>query len=168
MHEIMRRYMKVGIIHFMAYPETIKGEGPIVETLTRLAADDYFDVVEITWIKDAGTRARAKALLDTAHMTVAFGGQPMLLTTGSNINDTDDPARRKAVELLRESAGQPSGDPEQSTFLPCVYHALGTLNRHSDRPEDAVSDYRRAVAAQSDLVGRFPDNASYRVVLAWL
>ena len=29
MNESMYKYMKVGIIHFMAFPSTIKGDGPI-------------------------------------------------------------------------------------------------------------------------------------------
>ncbi len=33
MNESIHKYMKVGLIHFMAYPNCIKGEGPIEETL---------------------------------------------------------------------------------------------------------------------------------------
>ena len=36
MNESMHKYMKVGIIHFMAYPVSTKGEGPILETLRRI------------------------------------------------------------------------------------------------------------------------------------
>ena len=35
MNEPMRKYMKVGLVHFMAYPATIKGEGPVVETIKK-------------------------------------------------------------------------------------------------------------------------------------
>ena len=33
MRESLHSYMKVGIVHFMAYPQTPTGEGPIVETV---------------------------------------------------------------------------------------------------------------------------------------
>lgn len=102
MIESMHKYMKVGLIHFMAYPETMKGEGPIEETLKKIAVDDYFDAVEITWIKDAETRKRAKKILDTAHMTVAYGSSPRLLTTGLNINDLNEEGRLKALATLKE------------------------------------------------------------------
>ena len=94
--------MRVGLIHFMAYPSVIKGEGAIEETFRKIAVDDYFDAVEITWIKDPEVRARVKKMIDTAHIDVAYGGQPRLLTTGMNINDLDDAARRLAIANLKE------------------------------------------------------------------
>lgn len=102
MNEPMQKYMNVGIIHFMAYPATMKGEGPILETIRKIAADDYFDAVEITWIKDSEVRRQVKKVLDTAHMKVAYGAQPRLLTTGLNINDTNEEKRLQAVATLKE------------------------------------------------------------------
>jgi sugar phosphate isomerase/epimerase len=102
MYESMYKYMKVGLIHFMAYPDTMKGEGPIVETVRKIALDDYFNAIEVSWIKNPEERAQVKKIIDTSHMTVAYGGQPRLLTTGLNINDLDEEARRKAVSTLKE------------------------------------------------------------------
>ncbi len=56
MMNTLRKHAKIGIIHFMAYPEVMKGDGPIIETLGRLAADDYFDLVEVTRINSAAAR----------------------------------------------------------------------------------------------------------------
>lgn len=41
-------------------------------------------------------------MLDTAHMTVAYGGQPRLLTTGMNINDLNEEGRQRALANLKE------------------------------------------------------------------
>lgn len=101
MKESMYKYMKVGIIHFMAYP-TLNGEGPIVETLQKIAEDDYFNAIEISWIKDSAAKAQAKKILKTAHMTVAYGAQPRLLTTGFDINSLDEEMRQKALATLKE------------------------------------------------------------------
>jgi sugar phosphate isomerase/epimerase len=101
MYESIHKYAKVGLIHFMAYP-VIKGEGPILESLKKIAVDDYFDAVEITWIKDKALKASAKKILETSHLTVAYGAQPRLLTTGLNINDLDEELRLKALETLKE------------------------------------------------------------------
>jgi sugar phosphate isomerase/epimerase len=102
MFESIHKYMKVGLIHFMAYPNCIKGEGPIEETLTKIAVDDYFDAIEISWIKDKNVRERAKKILETSYLTVGYGAQPRLLTTGLNINHTEDEERIKAVATLKE------------------------------------------------------------------
>src|SRR5210317_2119846 len=102
MNESIHKYAKIGLIHFMAYPSTIKGEGPIEETIRKIAVDDYFETIEITWNKDPESRKRVKKMLDTSHMTVAYGAQPRLLTTGQNINDLDESKRQIAVENLKQ------------------------------------------------------------------
>ena len=102
MTESIHKYAKIGLIHFMAYPSTIKGEGPIEETIRKIAIDEYFDAIEITWINELETRKRVKKMLDSAHLTVAYGAQPRLLTTGQNINDLDESKRQIAVANLKE------------------------------------------------------------------
>ncbi|HBU12484.1 MAG TPA: xylose isomerase [Clostridiales bacterium] len=102
MNEPIKKYMKVGIIHFMAFPECIKGEGPILDTLKIIANDNYFDAVEMTWIKDPETRREAARIIDVSGMAVGYGGQPRLLTTGYNINDLDESKRLTALASLKE------------------------------------------------------------------
>jgi sugar phosphate isomerase/epimerase len=102
MNESIHEYMKVGLIHFMAYPAVIKGEGPIEETLKKIAVDDYFDAVEITWIKDPQVRRNVKKMIETSHLSVAYGGQPRHLTTGLNINDLNEEGRLTALASLKE------------------------------------------------------------------
>jgi sugar phosphate isomerase/epimerase len=102
MTESIHKYAKIGLVHFMAYPNTIKGEGPIEETIKKIVLDDYFDAIEITWIKDKDTRAKVKKMLDSSHLSVAYGAQPRLLTTGMNINHLDEVERQKAIDNLKE------------------------------------------------------------------
>lgn len=102
MNEPMRKYMRVGLVHFMAYPTTIKGEGPVVETIKKIVLDDYFSAIEITTIKNADERLTVKKMLETSHMSVAYGAQPRLLTTGLNINDLNEEGRQKALANLKE------------------------------------------------------------------
>jgi sugar phosphate isomerase/epimerase len=102
MNEPISKYVNVGMIHFMAYPETIKGEGPIEETVRKIALDDYFQVIELTWIKDPAVRKSVKKICDTAHITIAYGGQPRLLLQKLNINALDAGERKKAVDTCRE------------------------------------------------------------------
>lgn len=102
MNESIYKYMKIGLIHFMAYPDTIKGEGPVLETIRKIALDDYFNAIEITWIKDDSVRKNVKKILDTSHITVAYGAQPGQLITGLNINDLDENKRLEALSLLKD------------------------------------------------------------------
>lgn len=94
--------MKVGLVHFMAFPATIKGEGPVVETVRKIVLDDYFSAIEITTVKDAGERETVKKMLESSHMTVAYGAQPRLLTTGLNINDLNEDGRLQAIANLKQ------------------------------------------------------------------
>jgi len=100
MNESLYKYMKVGLVHFMAFPATIKGEGPVVETIKKIAVDDYFSAIEITTIKNPEQRMAVKKMLETSHMTIAYGAQPRLLTTGLNINHLVEEERLKALENL--------------------------------------------------------------------
>jgi sugar phosphate isomerase/epimerase len=102
MIESIYSYMKIGLVHFMAYPSTMTGEGPILETILKTAADSYFNAIEITRIKDAKAREKVFKALSSSHMAVAFAAQPMLLTTGLNANDTDEAGRLAAASLLKE------------------------------------------------------------------
>jgi sugar phosphate isomerase/epimerase len=102
MNQPISKFMKVGLIHFMAYPSTIRGEGPILETVRKIAVDDYFAAIEITTIKDKEVRAKVKQMLETSGMRIAYGGQPRLLTTGMNINDLNEEGRQKALDNLKE------------------------------------------------------------------
>lgn len=98
----MYKFMKVGLIHFMAYPTVMGGSGPILETLKKIAVDDYFNAIEVTWIKDDETRAKARDMLKCSHLTVGYGASPRTLTTGLNINDLNEEGRLKAVATLKE------------------------------------------------------------------
>lgn len=101
MQESMYKFMKVGLIHFMAYPETMRGEGPILETLQKIAEDDFFTAVEISWIKDAKVREKAKKLLEISHLTVAYGAQPRLLINNLNLNSFNEEERKMAVREIK-------------------------------------------------------------------
>ena len=101
MHEMISDYMRVGIVHFMAFPNTMHGEGPILETVREIAKDPFFEAIELTWIKDTQTRLRVSQDLKTAKMSIAYGGQPRLLTTKMNINDLDESSRLAALNNLK-------------------------------------------------------------------
>ena len=95
-------FMDVGIVHCMIYPEVLGGEGPVVETAAKIAADDFFDILEITFVKDPAVRAELKRTLEVARMKVGFAAQPGLLLNGLNLADLDEDGRQAAVSKMKE------------------------------------------------------------------
>ena len=103
MTEPIGKYFDVGIVQFMAYPETMKGGGPVAGTIARIAADDYFSAIEVTHIADDAERAEVKRLLEQSGMRVCYGAQPRLLTAGLNPNGLDEGGRLEAERVLLDS-----------------------------------------------------------------
>ena len=106
MSENLQKYMRVGIVHFMAYPETLTGEGPIVETIRRIAEDEFFSAVEVTTINDPKAREAVARILEKNRLTVGYGAQPILLTRKLNVNSFEPPERVKAVQAVKEAADE--------------------------------------------------------------
>jgi sugar phosphate isomerase/epimerase len=79
----------------------MRGEGPILETLQKIAEDDFFTAVEVSWIKDAKIREKAKKLLEMSHLTVVYGAQPRLLINNLNLNSFNEEERKMAVREIK-------------------------------------------------------------------
>ena len=104
MRESIHNYFKVGVVSFMAYPALLRGtDENAAHVLKNIMTDDYFDAIEVTWIKDDTVRKEVSKMLKASHMTVCYGAQPRLLTTGLNPNDIDEEGRKKAELTLIEA-----------------------------------------------------------------
>ena len=90
----------LSIVHFMAYPETMAGSGPIVETVSRILSDDFFSMIEVAHINDPAVRKEVAGLIETAHARVAFGAQPSILREKLDLNSFDGAKRKEAVHKL--------------------------------------------------------------------
>jgi sugar phosphate isomerase/epimerase len=91
----------MSIVHFMAYPKTISGEAPIVDSVSKIAEDPFFGAIEVTWIKDPGERAATKAAIESSHIRVGYGAQPAVLMGKLNPNSLDEAERKRAVDELK-------------------------------------------------------------------
>ena len=177
MKESMYKYMKVGIIHFMAYPTTIRGEGPIVETITKIAEDDYFNAIEITWIKDPEVRKKAKEILVTSGLAVGYGAQPAVLLTPLNPNSLDEDERKKAVEVLKSQvdeaqfmgagrmaflSGKDPGDELRDAALDALVKTTRELCDHAAEKDMgiALETFDRAIDKKC-LMGSSADSAKF-------
>jgi len=100
--ENLSRYIELGIVHFMAFPETIKGEKGILESIRKILLDDDFQVIEVTWIKDPKVRKEATELFDQSGIKVLYAAQPRVLLQGLNPNALNEEERKRAVEDLKK------------------------------------------------------------------
>jgi len=94
-------YCTLSIVHFMAFPNTIQGEGPIIETVRQIAEDPFFPAIEIGWIKHPAVRAKVKSILQANNMQVGHGAQSALLIGKHNLNSLDETERQAAVNQLK-------------------------------------------------------------------
>ena len=101
-------FCTMSIVHFMAFPNTIGGEGPIVETINKIAEDPFFGAIEIGWIKDSKVRSAVKAIIDASHIKVGYGAQSALLLGKLDLNSLDENSRRLAVSQLKACVDEAS------------------------------------------------------------
>ena len=95
-------YMTVGIVHFMAFPQTMGGSGPIVETVGKIADDPFFGAVEVGPVADGAARRQLADMLKSKGFQVGFGLQPIELANKLDINSLDEATRKASLEKIKE------------------------------------------------------------------
>ena len=98
MRDSIHKYFQIGTIQWMSHPTY-----EVIDSIYKLACDDFFDAIEITKFKDDETRDQAKKLLKQSHLKVCYGAQPRLLGPKLNPNDIDEEGRKKAEATLIEA-----------------------------------------------------------------
>ncbi len=98
MKESIHNYFQIGTVQWMSFPKT-----GTVESIRRIAADDYFDAIEVTKCADKEEREIVRRLLAQSHMKICYGAQPRLLGPGLNPNALDEEDRLAAEKTLLEA-----------------------------------------------------------------
>ncbi|MBD3175389.1 MAG: TIM barrel protein [Armatimonadia bacterium] len=98
--------MHVGLVHPMAFPDTIKGEGPVLETIETIATDTFFGAIEIRPTISDDMRAKVASVVSQTGIVAIISGQPPLLIDKLDINALDESARTKAVECVKASVDE--------------------------------------------------------------
>jgi sugar phosphate isomerase/epimerase len=102
MNRSKEAFMRMGIVHFMAFPELGSGKGPWVETVCEIARDPFFSAVEITHIEDEVQRSEVRDICRLAKLSVSFGAHPIILGKGLDINSLDEAKRVQGIDVLKE------------------------------------------------------------------
>jgi sugar phosphate isomerase/epimerase len=101
MNEPMEKYLRMGLVHFMAFPEVAGGLGPWEETVRQITLDPFFTALEVTHIDDQLVRERVKKMIDLAGLSMGFGAHPIILGQKLNLNALEEAERQRAVALLK-------------------------------------------------------------------
>ncbi len=97
MKESIHKYFALGTIQCMSFPNDL-----MLDTIHKIACDDYFDVLELRPMPDEETKIKAKELLDQSYLKVLYGAQPFLLGEKLNPNEINEEERLKAEKNLIE------------------------------------------------------------------
>src|SRR5439155_8084627 len=139
-------YLRLGVVHFMAFPECLTGEGPQFETLRALCHDEFFDAVDIGPMVDEAQRRECAALLRDCQMTVTFACQPLQLRHGIDLNAGNKIERKRALDAVLECfdqarelgatrialmSGRNVATAERAAALDCLIQSLCTLCREA-------------------------------------
>ena len=103
MKDSIHKYFQIGTIQWMSHPPA---DYEVLESIKTICCDDYFDVLEVTQMKDEAVREKARKMLEQAHMRVCYGAQPRLLGPGLNPYDIDEEGRLKAERTLLEAVDE--------------------------------------------------------------
>ena len=93
--------LRIGMVHSMAFPETLGGEGPLLETISEILEDDFFTAIEVSWVKNPEVRKQISDALRSSYTGVVYCGEPPILTSDINLSSLEDPVRRRAVEDVK-------------------------------------------------------------------
>jgi sugar phosphate isomerase/epimerase len=147
MNRDWRSMMDLGLVHFMAWPELIKDQGPIVETVERIAQDEFFGVLEVRRSDNPEIAPALWRLGQISGLAYGVGAQPGLLLGKLSLNDLDEAGRRAAVAEVKQSvdfaaavaaplvaclAGPDPGDADRDRAMDLLAESLVELCRYAE------------------------------------
>jgi sugar phosphate isomerase/epimerase len=156
-------YFQVGLVHFMMYPEAMAGNDDVLASFERVAADPFFEVLEITRIKNPEVRQQVRDIADMAHVDLGFGSQPGVLMNKLNTAALDEAARTAAVDDIKQSIDQAyehgckllamidgleswPGEADKQRALDQVTKSLGELCEYATQ---SAKDYQLTISLET-------------------
>ena len=101
-----KEHVKAGIVQFMAYPEVMKGDGPVARSAADLLKDGFFEVIETGPVNDVTERGRVREAVESKGAELAFACQPIQLVQKLNLASLDEPERAHALYAIRNAIAQ--------------------------------------------------------------
>jgi len=96
-----REYMDLGVVQYVSFPQVIAGTGPVIETIKRVLADEFFSAIEITWMEDPLIKEQVANLLRDSGMRVVYAGGPPYAMQQIHLSALDKGERRDSLEKAK-------------------------------------------------------------------
>ena len=93
--------LRLGVVHIMAYPDAQSGEQRFLDTVTALAEDDFFSLLELALVKDPTQRKAIRQLAEISHVSITYAAQAALLGQKLDVNSLDASERDKAIREVK-------------------------------------------------------------------
>jgi sugar phosphate isomerase/epimerase len=100
--------LRLGVVHIMAYPDAQSGEQRFLDTVTTLAEDDFFSLLELALVRDPAQRRTIRQLAETSHLSITYAAQPALLGQKLDVNSLDESERNRAIEEVKSCIDEAS------------------------------------------------------------
>ncbi len=97
-----RKYLQLGVVHFMMFPDAPGDADRTVETARRILADDFFGVLVVGRMPENAAET-VRAMADDAHVSLVVSAAPFILANRYNLASLDEQARRSAIEAVKPS-----------------------------------------------------------------
>ena len=91
----------IGIVTFMAYP-IADGTGPVEQSISTIANDTYFQLLEITHIANDKVRADCRKITKEKNKKIYFGSHPNILMNKLNLNHFEEKKRNRAIAAIKK------------------------------------------------------------------
>jgi len=150
-------FMRLGIVHAMAFPELATGDdGPWEETVRHIALDPFFKAIEITHIEAPQVRDHVRDLTRLARLSVVYGAHPHILGQGLNINSLDNEERTRACTLLKKDLGE---------AIHMGAESFGILSGKDPGAENRVEAVKALIASLKDLCAYSAGKGGPRILI---
>ena len=149
-------FMRLGIVHAMAFPELATGDGPWEETVRHIALDPFFQSIEITHIETPQVRDRVRDLTRLARLSVVYAAHPHILGQGLNINSLDKKERTRACALLKK-------DLDEAIYMGA--ESFGILSGKDPGTENRAEAVEALIASLKDLCAYSAGKGGPRIVV---
>ena len=101
MTELLEQYLRLGLVHFMAFPETMQDESLLLPTIEKVAADPMFRCIEIKAIEDESLIEPVVRLAASAGLDLALAAQPAVLGNKLDPGSAERKETERALEVLK-------------------------------------------------------------------